>query len=580
MKFSEKSAYKCLGFLCVLCASVVNCFSLDREVFSVTNYDLNVQLEPAQHRLGARGKITLRNDSQTPQKIAVLQISSSLDWRSVKAGDKPLQFVTQPYTSDIDHTGGLSEAIVTLPQPVAPNGTVELDIAYEGVILLDATRLTRIGTPEEAATSTDWDQIGASFTAVRGAGYVAWYPIATEVANLSEGNSLFEVLGRWKDREANSKMHLKIWLSRDGSDPQPDLVVNNPSCSILYEAMGGVQHVSADCTYQPLGQHVPLFVAANYQFLERPTLLVHYLHGHDVAATNFADAAEKIAPLITDWFGAPHEKAQTADLADPKAAAFESGALLLTPLASGDSKLAGLAAAHQLTHAAFLSFRPWIEEGLAHFAQALYLEREKGRPAALAYMGLHRFARGEIEAQTTVPRSDDEVTRSLVNTTSEELYRSKAMYVWWMLRDMVGEPELKKALAAYRPEQDKEPSYMPRLIAAQTQRDLEWFFDDWVYRDRGLPDFKVESAFSRKTTAGSFMLTITLDNLGTAGAEVPVIVKFTGGEIMQRLVVQAKNKAVIRVEVPAAPQEIVVNDGSVPESDMTNNTFKIDSTDK
>src|ERR1700687_3611280 len=109
------------------------------------------------------------------------------------------------------------------------------------------------------------------------------------------------------------------------------------------------------------------------------------------------------------------------------------------------------------------------------------------------------------------------------------------MFVSWMLRDMVGEPALKKAIAAYRPEQDKEPSYMPHLIAAQTQRDLEWFFDDWVYRDRGRPDFKVESAFSRKTMTGSFMLTITLDNLGTAGGEVPVVVKFTGGEIMRRL---------------------------------------------
>ena len=581
MKFRElRSVCKCLAFLCVFCASVVNCFSLDREAFSFTNYDLNLQVEPEQHRLGVRGKIMLRNDSQSPQKIAVLQISSSLDWRSVKAADKALQYVTQPYTSDIDHTGALSEAIVTLPQPVAPNGTVELEIAYEGVVPLDATRLTRIGTPAEGANNTDWDQISTSFTAVRGAGYVAWYPIATEVANLSEGNSLFEVLGRWKNREANSTMHLKIWMSRDGSEPRPELLLNNASCFVLYESMGGVQQVSADCRYRALGLTAPLFVTADYQFVERPNVVVHYLRGHDVAASIFADAADKVAPLITEWFGAPRTKAQTSDLADPKAATFESGAFLLTPLASDDSKLVGLAAAHQLTHAAFLSFRPWIEEGVAHFAQALYLEREKGRPAALDYMGLHRFALGEIEAQTTVPRSDDEVNRSLVNTTSEELYHSKAMYVWWMLRDMVGEAALKKALAAYRAEQDKEPSYMPRLIAAQTQRDLEWFFDDWVYRDRGLPDFKVESAFSRKTMTGSFMLTITLDNLGTAGAEVPVIVKFTGGEIMRRLEVHAKNKAVTRVELPAQPQEIVVNDGSVPESDMTNNVFKIESTDR
>jgi hypothetical protein len=553
--------------------------ALDREAFSFTNYDLNVQIEPEQHRLGVRGKVTLRNDSATPQKIAVLQISSSLDWRSIKAGDKTLQLVTQPYTSDIDHTGGLSEAIVTLPAPVAPKGTIELDIAYEGVILLDATRLTRIGTPEDAANSTDWDQIDAKFTAVRGAGYVAWYPIATEVANLSEGNSLFEVLGRWKTREAGSRMnlHFTLQFTNPGSYPAlPQILFNGVGCQPTdVEAMASTQRVAADCVAQTLRLDAPTVVIADYEALERSAIEVRYLHGHDVAATNFADAAEKVVPFITDWFGTAVEKAKTADLPDPHAASFESGALLLTPLTSGDPKLAGLAAAHQLTHASFVSFRPWIEEGLAHFAQALYLEQQSGRQAALDYMGLHRSVLGEIEAPTTVPRSEDEVNRSLVNTTSEELYRSKAMYVWWMLRDMVGEASLKKALANYRPEQDKDPSYMPRLIAAQTQRDLEWFFDDWVYRDRGLPDFKVESAFPRKTMTNTFMVTITVDNLGTAGAEVPITVKFAGGDTTKRLEVPARSKGVIRVEVPAAPREIVVNDGSVPERNVTNNVFKV-----
>jgi hypothetical protein len=324
-----------------------------------------------------------------------------------------------------------------------------------------------------------------------------------------------------------------------------------------------------------MGSVSPLFVIARYGFVDRPAIAVYNLVTHAAAAERYADTGEKLVPLISEWFGAPHEKAHTCDLAIPNGMPYESGSLLLTPLVSTDSQSAGLAAAHQLTHAAFSSFRPWIEEGLAHFAQALYLERERGRPTAIDYMGLHRFALGEVKEPTTVPRSEDEVNRSLVNTTSEELYRSKAMYIWWMLRDMIGESALKKAIAAYRPEQDKEPSYMPRLIASQTQRDLGWFFDDWVYRDRGLPDFKVESAFPRKTMTGSYLLTITLDNLGTAGAEVPIIVKFAGGEIMKRLEVRAKNKAVIRVETPSAPQEIVVNDGSVPESDMTNNTFKI-----
>jgi aminopeptidase N len=287
-----------------------------------------------------------------------------------------------------------------------------------------------------------------------------------------------------------------------------------------------------------------------------------------------------VIPLISEWLGAPRSKAQTTDLPDPNDAPFESGPLLLTPLTGTDPKLAGLAAAHQLTHAAFPSLRPWINEGLAHFAQALYLEHQSGRRAALEYMGLHRAAfsaaESEREKQASAPGPQEEVKQSLINTSNEELYRSKAMCVWWMLRDMVGDPALKKALASYYPDEDKEPTYIQHLIQAQTQKDLEWFFDDWVYRDRGLPDFKVESAFTRKTTPEGYMLTITVTNMGAAGAEVPLTVKFAGGEVTQRLMVRGKSNGVIRVEVLKPPEEIVVNDGSVPERDKTNNVFKIE----
>jgi hypothetical protein len=569
-----------LVFFFVFFVSVANAISLDREAFTFTNYDLNVRVEPGQQRLGVRGKITLRNDSATPQKIAVLQISSSLDWRSIKAGGKQLQFVSQPYTSDIDHTGALSEAIVTLPDAIAPKGNVELEIAYEGVIVLDATRLTRIGTPEAAANSTDFDQISTKFTAVRGAGNVAWYPIATEAADLSETSSLSDAVGRLKARESASKMHFRIEESGEGDPPQ--ILVGGAMCKVtMIEQMGLLHHLITECDPKPLGPIVPMLVIADYAVLDRPDIIVRYFHGHDAAATVYADAAEQAAPFIVEWFGALRKKAETTDLADPSAPPVESGAFLLTPLASTDPKLAGLVAAHQLTHAAFFSTRPWINEGLAHFAQALYLERQSGRHAALDYLALHSSAIGAVakEPQTTAPRSEDEVNHSLINTTDEELYRSKAMCVWWMLREMVGDQALKKALASYRAEDDKEPSYMQRLIQAQTQRDLEWLFDDWVYRDRGLPDFKVASAFTRKTLPEGYMVTITIENLGAAGAEVPLTVKFDGGEITKRLLVRGKSNGVIRVEIPKMPEEVVVNDGSVPESDMTNNAFKIEASD-
>lgn len=572
-----KSLLRVLCILCVLCGPVFG-FSLNREAFSITNYDLQLQIDPDQHRLGVRGKITLRNDSAAPQKIAVLQISSSLNWRAIRVGGQAVQYVTQPYTSDVDHTGSLSEAIVTLSQAIAPKATIDLDIAYEGVILLDATRFTRIGTPQDVAQHADWDQIDAEFTALRGAGYVAWYPIATEAANLSEGDSLFETLGRWKAREAASRMEVELSLPTLGSEaPVPSMACSGEQQWMVSPTGDRPKWPTGKCSYPSLGVSVPSFVIGDLQVLERPAIHVYYARGHDAAANGYAEEAEKAIPFITSWFGPLRAKAKTVDLLDPKAPPFESGAMLFIPLAITDENQAGLAAAHQLTHAAFLSPRPWIEEGLAHLAQALYVEQQKSRHAALDYMELHQSAFIEAEKPASVPRSDDETNQSLVNTMNEELYRSKAMYVWWMLRDMIGDAALKKALTSYRPEQDKDPSYMPGLIAAQTRRDLAWFFDDWVYHDRGLPDFKVESVFAEKSRANTFLVTITVDNLGWAGAEVPVIAKFPGGEESKRVMVRGKSKAAIRVETSAAPEEVIVNDGSVPESDLTNNRYKIES---
>src|ERR1700691_3498004 len=199
---------KFLGALVVLCGLALPALALDREAFTFTHYDLDVRVEPEQQRLAVRGQITLRNDSTVAQKNLVLQISSTLDWRSIQIAGRTVQFETHEYTSDIDHTGALSEAIVSLPHEVPPKGTVELEIGYEGVISLATSRLTRIGVPEDKAKHSDWDQISKSFTAVRGIGYVAWYPVATEAAILSEGNSVPEAVGRWIVKHVDTTMDL------------------------------------------------------------------------------------------------------------------------------------------------------------------------------------------------------------------------------------------------------------------------------------------------------------------------------------------------------------------------------------
>jgi hypothetical protein len=549
-------------------------YSLDREAFTFSKYDLNVQVEPEQQRLAVRGKIVLRNDSSTPQKNAVLQISSSLTWRSILADGKPLQFVSQPYTSDVDHTGALSEAIVSLPADVPPGGGVELEIGYEGVIPLDATRLTRIGMPKEKAVHSDWDQIGKTFTAVRGAGYVAWYPIATEAGNLSEGNSVFEVVGRWKKREVKAEMKIHFLYATNDGSPLPTLLCSGVGVN-GYGRMSRAGETFLDCEFSPVAFRVPAFVMANYDLVDGTTARIQFLSEHKANAEKFAQASDAVAPFVKEWFGVPQEKAQIIELADPGASPFESGATLLTPLNDPDPKLVQIVLVHELTHAAFPSPRPWIYEGLAHFAQAAYREHQLSRVAALDFLGLHRAA--VVEAEKQLRDSDDgkESGQPLISTTIDEFYRSKAAYVWWMLKDMLGEEVIQKALAVYRPEKDTEPNYMQRLLETQSKRDLQWFFDDWVYHDRGLPNLKVESAYVGKASQGNYLTTVTVDNLGAAGAEIHVTVHFDGGDLNDRVVVRGKAKGVLRIATPRPPTEVTVNDGSVPEIDTSNNSFKV-----
>jgi hypothetical protein len=570
---------KLLRALCVLCGLVIHAYAIDREAFSFTDYTLDVRVETEQQRLAARGKITLRNDSASPQKNLSLQISSSLDWRSIQLAGKPAQFVSQPYTSDIDHTGALSEAIVTLPEAIPPKASVELEIGYEGIIPLDSTRLTRIGVPAQVARHSDWDNIDKSFTAVRGIGYVAWYPVATESANLSEGNSVSETVARWKARELQAQMKIKLNVSGEGT---PATVLCNGEAGGFRstEQKGEAYENVNDCTFQPLGETVPLFAIGQYAGMNEPSVNISYLPEHKAAAETYALAVRLAVPFVTEWFGSlkgkTEVKAEVVELGDPEAAPYESGSMLLTPLNS-DSKMARLNAVHQLTHAAFFSPRPWIYEGLAHFAQAAYREQEDGRESALDFMGLHRTALAEAEKALAGERKQSaETDESLIKTNIEDLYRSKALYVWWMLREMIGDDALKKALASYRSDADTSPSYVQHLIELQTKTDLEWFFDDWVYHDRGLPDFKVAAVYPWEGSGDAHVVTITIENAGNAAAEVPLLLKMEDGQVTKRLAVCGKSKSIIRIEALSPPREVVVNDGSVPESDMTNNVYKIE----
>lgn len=554
-------------FVPLLCALSTAAHGLDREAFSFTHYDLEARVEPAQQRLGVRGKITLRNDSDTPQKNAVLQISSSLNWLSIQLDGKPAQFLSQTYTSDIDHTGALREAVVTLPKAVEPQATIALEVGYEGTLPQDVTRLARIGAPAEDARHSDWDQISRSFTAVRGIGYVAWYPVSTEAASLSEGDSVPDAVGRWKQKENGSEMRIRFYVLAVNTDTAPGVICGADKLADLHGQS------SRECVFRNLGFDIPFFIVANFRVLERPEVKLAFVSDHQAQADDYLLAVEEVSEFIGKWLPADkNATAEIVELPDGKAAPFETGSILLTPF-SGNETANLLSAVSVLTHATLHSPRAWIRDGFARFAQVAFIEEKEGHEAAVEYLRSHRQAL--LEEEKSVP-ANDQAAHSLINSGDDFYVQTKSMNVWWMLREIVGETALRAALHNYKADDDKSAQYMQKLIETQTHKDLEWFFDDWVYRDHGLPDLRIASVYPREIVNGGYMVTVSVENRGSAGVEVPVTLVVANGERTERLVVPAKSTASVRIVCPSFPQQAKVNAGSVPEADERDNVYKIE----
>lgn len=547
----------------LLCISllVAPLAALDREAFTFTHYDLRVTVDSASGSLAVEGSLMMRNDSPQPQQHAVLQISSSLEWTSIRVGGKPVAYVSQFYVSDLDHTGGLTQAVVDLPTPILPGGSVEVEIAYRGTVSQDASRLTDLGMPKEGALRIEWDRISAEFTAVRGVGYVTWYPISAEAASLADAQELFQILENWKLRHAASSMDLLLcakeedWTAvANGGPPERDAEST--------EATRCVER-----RFRPLGLRVPTLAAANYRRLAWPTMSVYHLPGQQAAARDYASIAAGLLATVAEWLGPVRQRLLIVEMADRDLAPFQAGSMLLTPLRTVARDSLEVLLAPPLAHSAFVSNRAWMQEGAGHFLQAVVREQQAGRAAALEFMG--RQLPALAQAERAQPQS-------LVTATDQVFYRTKAMYVLWMLRDLVGDESLQRAVKAYRAEEDREPSYFQGVLQKESGKDLEWFFDDWVYRDRGLPDFRVKSVYPRKTLAGTYVVTVAVENMGKAAAEVPLILHAPGGEIRERVRVPAAGEGVARIQMPQPPTEVVVNDGSVPEAETGNNRFVVE----
>ncbi len=537
----------------------------ERSAITITRYDLDVHLMLKQQGLAAQARVTLRNDGNVPLTHLPLQVSSSLDFETIALHGKKLRFAQNLINSDADHTGQLHEAVIELPEALAPKSEITLDTGYSGKITVSTKRLEQIGTPADIAKQSDWDQISEDFTGLRGFGDVVWYPVSSVPHLLSDGPQLFSEIGREKLRQQDTRVAVRVTAEYVGAAPNAAVInghyVPVPAPKVTPTAsFPGV--VTFSLPEQRLGfGTLGLFLAPR---------TVHEANGMRILTSAddepdvqaYQTAATMVQPLVEQWLGKLKQPLTIFDLPEREDASFEQGGVTVTGLKALDpEKLTGTVC-HGLAHAAFQSPREWLNEGVANFLVTLWLEQSKGRTAALEYLESSRGALAIGE-----PASPGESAGEPLVTASDAIYyRSKATYVLWMLRDLAGDKALSAALRGYDPAQDTTPEYFEHLVEQASGKDLKWFFDDWVYHDRGLPDLSIAAVYPSATSqAGQYLVAIDLANDGYAAAEVPVTVHTRQGTQTERVQLPARSKVTRRMLITGLPTEVVLNDGVVPE---------------
>jgi hypothetical protein len=305
-------------------------------------------------------------------------------------------------------------------------------------------------------------------------------------------------------------------------------------------------------------------------FLARRTLetgnhVKLYARQSDAAATqSYMTAASILMPQMTDWLGTrPKQDLSVLDPPEAEDSPFEAGALLVTNIANVDPKRLLGPMSHVLTHAYFPSPRPWLEEGAAQFMASVWTEHQDGREAAITQMDNMRGALSLAEPADP----DRDPGQPLAMAHDPIFYRTKAAYVFWMLRSIVGDKPLAAALTGYNAVEDQSAGYFERLLEGTSGQKLDWFFSDWVDRDRGLPDLNIEAITPSKGSAeGSFIVAVTVSNVGTAVADVPVTIYSADATVTEHMRIAAKSRTTRRFLVHGRPQQVQVNDGTTPET--------------
>jgi hypothetical protein len=427
---------------------------------------------------------------------------------------------------------------------------------------------------------SEWDEISVPFTGLRGFGNVVWYPVSSVPVILGDGARLFDEVGEHKLRMAGARFKTRLTVESPHGRAPTVALINGHMVALTQTPSGSLNDEVSDITQAEspatiLGFEAPSLFVAIRSLHSGVNTFYWILPENEAALQAWVKAVDTVTPFLKSWLGqTPRSQLNLIDLPDPEDAPYETGALLATSIRPASPEQLDGILAHALTHAWMQSPRAWLSEGVAHFMGTLWVEKRHGRDQALGTLEASRASLALVEPESPGQSSGQPLAQAI----SPVYYRTKATYVLWMLRDVVGDATLSAALRAYDPAADVSLGYgrdtapgtfQMLLERAGAQRDLKGFFADWVDADKGLPDLSIESVFPSQEPSGSWLVAINLNNEGYAAAEVPVTVRGISTSVTQRALIPARGKVIDRILLQEKPTQVQLNDGTVPETQAT-----------
>lgn len=466
------------------------------------SYRMEVALDPDAKTVTGTERITYRNPSDdTLDEVWLrlyLKAFSSPDtiWMQEGGGMHRGQAADPDNLGDItvhqltlaDGTDLLAGATITdtlmrvpLPQSLAPDGTLELDLRW-------TSKLPRV------FARTGYGGRNDTFFMVG-----QWYP---KMAVYDRG--------RW-DTEP---WHQNSEFFHDFGSYE--VTITAPEQYIL--AGVGVPDGEAQIANGSRTQRYTATAVTDFAFAASPDFLIesvttsdaevvlYYLPEHEASVSEYLESATGSLRAFSDWYGPyPHPRLSIVDVPDN---ALGAGGMEYPTLVTGGT--AGLPAgsggvalvtAHEVGHqwwpmqtATDEAREPWLDEGLTEYSGARYLaQADRGLGFGPLRISAASYDRASYSVASGEPSNLPAWQYEGVSYGSA-VYNKPAVGLW-TLENVVGAERLRDAmadyLAAYRFKHPTADDFRSTLEASLDQ-DLDWFFDQYI-GGSGVIDYQIDA---------------------------------------------------------------------------------------